>query len=176
MGNKNTLATLYDPKIRMLAGITDEEIAAIEETIPFSFNPGEPNMLIEDITGKYAPAAYLKKHREQFILKPGAGTHAEGLTFGINNEGWDEAVDKAVQTGGYIAQQFVPYEQATTTITTINADGELVTLPFVRDVNMHCIGGRSPGTFLCRAVPTDRAKIKPLNVATGGGLQPTFVI
>lgn len=176
MGSKHLLAELHDPKVQKAAGFTDEEIAAIKEIVPFTFNPADVEALEgpggETLTAK----EYLMQFRKEFILKPSSGTHGEELNFGVNNKDWEKTVDTAITQGGFVAQRYIPYNSITRPITSITAEGDLVTANYVQDTNIHVIGGKALGTSICRASLATKGEIKVLNVAAGGGLQPSLLV
>jgi hypothetical protein len=174
MGSKKTLAYLHDPKLQEQAGITPDERGAIRACVPFGFQPSKNTGVIYKDTS-YSAEDFLRKYREYFVLKPATGTHGgKGVYFGANADNWDEAIRLALDTGNYLAQHYVPYESATTTVTSMTPDGDLTTVDFVQDTNLHLVNGSASGTTICRLAPKSHGPLTVMNISSGGGLRPSY--
>jgi hypothetical protein len=176
IGSKATLSLLFDKRVRDEIGMTPEEAAAVERSVPFSFIPDE-NVLLINGQEKMTAEEYLMKYRNNFVLKPTSGTHGIGVVFGPNGgQAWDEAVHEAVESGTFLAQRYIPYERIHVPVLELGPDGTLDHSTYLRDTNIHKIGPRTTGSSISRIVPPDPdGKLKILNVAAGGGLQATFL-
>lgn len=176
IGSKATLSLLFDKRVRKEIGMTKEEEAAVERSVPFSFIP-DADVRLTNGAESMTARDYLMKYRKYFVLKPTSGTHGNEVVFGPNGgQAWDDAVERAVDSGMYLAQRYIPYERIHVPVLELGPDGTLDHETYMRDTNLHKIGPEVSGTSISRIVPLDPdGKLKILNVAGGGGLQTTFL-
>jgi hypothetical protein len=166
MGNKKTLAHLQDRRLQQLAAMTPSEVGAIEAIVPFCFNPTADTVITAE-GQDHTAEEFLMKYQDLFVLKPLIGKHGHGIHFGANRSGWAEVVARALETGSYLAQRFVPYTIITMPVTTITPSGDLEQQEFYQDTNFQVVNGSATGTALCRAAPRTDDAIDVLNVSAG---------
>jgi len=166
MGNKKTLAYLQDERVQERAGMTPTEVAAIGEIVPFCFTPTWDTVVTADGTERSAEE-FLMRYRDLLVLKPLIGKHGHGIHFGANASGWGEVVARALETGSYLAQRYVPYTTITTPAVTITPSGEVETREVYQDTNFHLLNGTARGTAICRAAPRTEGPLDVLNVSAG---------
>jgi hypothetical protein len=176
-GYKETMAYLHNPILQQAAGLLDDEIQAIHNIVPFTFDPSDETII--ELRGKqFSSKEILMNYAEHFVLKPKVGTHGQGVVFGANKDEkeWGDAVNDAINGGHMIAQQYIPYSQIKYNTLVISKDGTIHYEDYYMDTNMHVIGGSAKGSSICRSSPVSRFgnQLGVLNVAAGGGLRASF--
>ena len=115
--------------------------------------------------------AYLRRHREQFVLKPNDEYGGTGVTLGweTDERAWDEAIARALRESdrGWIAQERIAIRRETFPI--CERDG-IVERDMLVDFAPYLFRGRVAG-FLTRLSATGLA-----NVTSGGGQVPAFIV
>jgi len=113
---------------------------------------------------------WTRRHWDRLVLKPERGYSGIGVRVGGVNPNADDAVELALQVGGYIVQEKVPLGLWAEEMPELDETGQHVVLRR-RQTDFRCLVG--PGTvfgFLGRFgnVPT--------NVGSGGGVQPIGIL
>jgi uncharacterized circularly permuted ATP-grasp superfamily protein len=114
-------------------------------------------------------AADVRRERERFVLKPNDEYGGTGVTLGWETDeaGWDAALDRAVDAGGWIAQRRIRVRREPFPV----CDGStVVERDMLVDFAPYLFRGRVSG-FLTRLSATGLA-----NVTSGGGQVPAFVV
>ena len=182
MANKKLMTYLFDYQVLRAIGATEEEIKIASHFIPTTFDPSLVKQIRYDKDGDQGFMSIEEflmnpETASQIVLKPIFGTHGNGVVFGVNFDSeYLNAVDKALSEGGYIVQQYIPYQAITFKVPFVSQEGDLEMLPVYRDTNFHLINGKVAGTTICRVVPVTEGEIRVLNVAAGGWIQPSFYI
>ncbi|WP_131589685.1 hypothetical protein [Streptomyces seoulensis] len=103
VANKKVLGWLSEG----LPWMTDSDREIVDRYIPWTRVAGDRPTHWKGAT--YSLPELLVEHREEFILKPAAGMMSRDVFVGRNCEPklWESAVDTAVATEGYIAQDYV---------------------------------------------------------------------
>jgi uncharacterized circularly permuted ATP-grasp superfamily protein len=116
-------------------------------------------------------AAYLRRHREHFVLKPNDEYGGTGVTLGWETpeEAWDEAIARARAEAdrGWIAQERIAIRRERFPVC---EDGAIVEREMLVDFAPYLFRGRVAG-FLTRLSATGLA-----NVTSGGGQVPAFIV
>ena len=114
---------------------------------------------------------HLRRHREQFVLKPNDEYGGTGVTLGweTDERAWDEAIARALRESarGWIAQERIAVRRETFPI--CEEDG-IVERDMLVDFAPYLFRGRVAG-FLTRLSATGLA-----NVTSGGGQVPAFIV
>jgi uncharacterized circularly permuted ATP-grasp superfamily protein len=115
--------------------------------------------------------AYLRRHRERFVLKPNDEYGGTGVTLGWETEegAWDEAIARALRESdrGWIAQERIAIRRETFPI--CERDG-IVERDMLVDFAPYLFRGKVAG-FLTRLSASGLA-----NVTSGGGQVPAFIV
>jgi uncharacterized circularly permuted ATP-grasp superfamily protein len=115
--------------------------------------------------------AYLRRHRERFVLKPNDEYGGTGVTLGWENDegAWDAAIARALRESdrGWIAQERIAIRRESFPV--CERDG-IVERDMLVDFAPYLFGGRVAG-FLTRLSATGLA-----NVTSGGGQVPAFIV
>lgn len=115
--------------------------------------------------------SYLRRHREQFVLKPNDEYGGTGVTLGweTDERAWDEAIARALRESdrGWIAQERIAVRRETFPI--CEPDG-IVERDMLVDFAPYLFRGRVAG-FLTRLSASGLA-----NVTSGGGQVPAFIV
>jgi uncharacterized circularly permuted ATP-grasp superfamily protein len=114
---------------------------------------------------------YLRRHREQFVLKPNDEYGGTGVTLGweTDERAWDEAIARALRESdrGWIAQERIAIRRETFPIC---EPGGVVERDMLVDFAPYLFRGRVAG-FLTRLSASGLA-----NVTSGGGQVPAFIV
>jgi uncharacterized circularly permuted ATP-grasp superfamily protein len=115
--------------------------------------------------------AHLRKHRDQYVIKPNDEYGGTGVTLGweTSETAWDEALARAVEERdrGWVAQQRIAVRRE---LFPVCEGGGAVMRDMLVDFAPYVFRGRLAG-FLTRLSSTGLA-----NVTSGGGQVPAFVV
>jgi uncharacterized circularly permuted ATP-grasp superfamily protein len=116
-------------------------------------------------------AAYLRRHRERFVLKPNDEYGGTGVTLGweTDERAWDDAIARALRESerGWIAQERIAIRRE---IFPVCERDRIVERDMLVDFAPYLFRGRVAG-FLTRLSATGLA-----NVTSGGGQVPAFIV
>ena len=164
---KAFFAVLTDPRHAGLFSAQEREI--IRQHIPWT-------AIVEDgpvlRNGRRIDLlAHLRKHRDQYVIKPNDEYGGTGVTLGweTSEAAWDEAVARAVEERdrGWVAQQRIAVRRE---VFPVCEAGGVVMRDMLVDFAPYVFRGRLAG-FLTRLSTTGLA-----NVTSGGGQVPAFVV
>jgi len=113
---------------------------------------------------------WARKNWDQLVLKPERGYSGIGVSVGGVNKDGEEAIQNALEKGGYILQEKVPLGLWAEEMPEIDHSNNQVILK-KRQTDFRCLIG--PGQvfgFLCRFGDV------PTNVGSGGGVQPLAIL
>lgn len=164
---KAFFAVLTDDRYRHL--FPAEDLRTISPHVPWT------RMVREGETRRNSQAidlpAYLRRHREQFVLKPNDEYGGTGVTLGWETDegAWDDAIARALRESdrGWIAQERIAVRREIFPI--CERDG-IVERDMLVDFAPYLFRGKVSG-FLTRLSATGLA-----NVTSGGGQVPAFIV
>jgi hypothetical protein len=164
---KAFFAVLTDDRYRHL--FPAEDLQTIAPHVPWT------RMVREGATARGGKTVdlpeYLRRNREQFVLKPNDEYGGTGVTLGweTGESAWDEAIARALRESdrGWIAQERIAIRRETFPI--CERDG-IVERDMLVDFAPYLFRGRVAG-FLTRLSATGLA-----NVTSGGGQVPAFIV
>jgi len=113
---------------------------------------------------------WTRKNWPNLVLKPERGYSGIGVRVGMPGEDGDDAIENALQQGGYIVQKKVSLGLWAEQMPEIDSDRQQVAM-IDRQTDFRCLVG--PDTvfgFLCRFGDV------PTNVGSGGGVQPLALL
>jgi uncharacterized circularly permuted ATP-grasp superfamily protein len=115
--------------------------------------------------------AHLRKHRDQYVIKPNDEYGGTGVTLGweTSESAWDDALTRAVEERdrGWVAQQRIAVRRE---VFPVCEGGGVVMRDMLVDFAPYIFRGKLAG-FLTRLSATGLA-----NVTSGGGQVPAFVV
>lgn len=113
---------------------------------------------------------WTRMHWQNLVLKPERGYSGIGVRVGEIHKDGDDAIEYALQKGGYIVQEKVPLEIWSEKIPELDKDLKKIMLS-TRQTDFRClIGPNEVFGFLCRYGDV------PTNVGSGGGFQPLAIL
>jgi len=161
---KGIFNVLTDPKHHHL--FTRSELEVIDRHIPWT-RQVEPGRV--DFHGEVLEMErFLAKHKERIVLKPTHGYAGKDVFVGMDcpDAEWSDVSAKALAgKSNYIAQEYVPIPEAEFPAFA----PDLVFVPKKVNINPFVLDGAYAG---CMSRVSDSSSI---NLARGGGQQPTFV-
>lgn len=154
---------------RRRAGLfSSEEQAAISRHVPWT-------RLVRAEKTDYLGAEidlleFVRTNRNRMVLKPNDDYGGHGITIGwnIDEPGWNEALQQAVENGDYVVQERVP--TARETFPALKDDGTIEFAEQLVDLDPLLFNGKV-GSAFTRLSFTELA-----NVSSGGGMVPTYII
>ncbi|MFN2531229.1 MAG: circularly permuted type 2 ATP-grasp protein [Pyrinomonadaceae bacterium] len=163
---KALFAILTDQRYRNL--FSGAELAAISKHVPWT-------RLIRDVETDYFDRRvnlleFIQKNRERLVLKPNDDYGGHGITIGwnVSEAEWDDALNKALTDGDYLAQERVA--TAREIFPALTENGSIEMSEQLVDLDPLLFNGKV-GSAFTRLSSTELA-----NVTSGGGMVPTFII
>lgn len=165
-GYKTLFAALTDDSVAL--DLPADALATARRHLPWT-RIVEPGIATTPSGETSELGRYVLAHRDDLVLKPGAGSGGSGVHLGWqhSDDSWAAAYDEALAAGGYVVQQAIRGpEHSFATL----ADGFPV-VDFTTDHNPIICGDDVPGYYV-RVTPDAGVT----NVTAGAGIAPVFLL